>query len=343
MNSKISLFRIKLTQWEYWPWQIVYIPVFIYWLWGGLRTRNIFWINAANPAFEYGGIVGDSKKAILDLIPAQYVPITIMAKKGESVKSIYSKIKSAGLGFPIIIKPDVGERGFRVALVSSYRELVYYLSDIKENYLVQEFLDMPVELGVFYYRMPNNDDSGVVSSVVLKALLKVIGNGKLSIQELMQKDPRAAQQIERLRQEDKVDLARVPLINEEVLLEPIGNHVRGTAFLDATYMINEKLHKVFDELSKQIDGFYYGRYDIRCSSIENLYDGDFKIMELNGSASEPAHIYSPNFPLFKGYKTLLHHWRILFKICRINHKKGVPYLSFKSAMQALKKSRLTKN
>ena len=67
--SNSSNFWIKLRHWEYWPWWVVYIPVFVYWLWCGLKARAIFYLSAANPGFEYGGIIGSSKKAILDKIP----------------------------------------------------------------------------------------------------------------------------------------------------------------------------------------------------------------------------------------------------------------------------------
>jgi len=77
-----------------------------------------------------------------------------------------------------------------------------------------------------------------------------------------------------------------------VVLEPIGNHCRGTTFLNANDIIDEKLTKVFDSISNRIPGFYFGRYDLRCSSIEDLKKGkNVRIIELNGAGSEPDNIY----------------------------------------------------
>lgn len=337
-SSNISNFWIKLRQWEYWPWWIVYIPVFAYWLWCGLKARAIFYLSAANPGFEYGGIIGSSKKTILDKIPAELVPTGILVTPTESIEDIIISMQETGLSFPVVVKPDVGERGFKVELINNEGELVLYLTDNDDTLIMQEYIDLPMEVGVFYYRLPN-EDKGTVSSVVLKGLLKVAGDGKLSIQQLMMKNERAKLQINRLTEVGNIDLDYIPRKNEEILLEPIGNHNRGTTFLDGNHLINRQLIELFDSISKKIDGFYYGRFDIRCKDADALYKGEFKIMELNGSVSEPAHIYSPGFPLLKGYQVLYHHWRILYKISRMNHKNGVPYMSFRTGLSALRKSR----
>jgi hypothetical protein len=337
-NSK---FWIKLSHWEYWPWYIVYIPIFAYWLWCGIKTKAIFYISAANPGFEYGGIIGASKKAILDKFPPELVPLSILIVQSDLVQDILAKMEGAGLCFPVIVKPDIGERGFNVELVRNEHELTNYCAKSNDNLIVQEYVDLPVEAGVFYYRCPN-EKRGIVSSVVLKGLLKVIGDGSSTIQGLMQINERARLQITRLKRVGIIDLQSIPAMNEEVLLEPIGNHVRGTTFLDGCYLIDDKLNETFDAISKSIDGFYYGRFDLRCADEESLATGNFKVLELNGSASEPAHIYSPGFPLLKGYRILFKHWRILYDISLMNHKLGVPYMSFRTGLRALKKSRFAR-
>ncbi len=340
-SSTSSNFWIKLRHWEYWPWWLVYIPVFAYWLWCGLKARAIFYLSAANPGFEYGGIVGSSKKAILDKIPIEFLPKDIIILSTDSPENISLLMREAQLSFPVIIKPDVGERGFKVELIKNETELESYLIGNTEKFILQEYLNLPMEAGIFYYRLPN-EEMGTVSSVVLKELLTVTGDGKLSIRELMMRRDRAKLQISRLDALKNIDLDSVPAIAEEIILEPIGNHNRGTTFLDGNFLINRQLIELIDSISKKIDGFYYGRFDLRCKDAAALYKGEFKIMELNGSVSEPAHIYSPGFPLLKGYQVLYHHWRILYKISRMNHKNGVPYMSFKTGLSALRKSRFNR-
>jgi hypothetical protein len=341
VKSLKSNFWIKLRHWEYWPWWIIYIPVYAYWLWCGLKARAIFYLSAANPGFEYGGTIGSSKKAILDKIPAELVPIGVIINPKDSVDIILDRMREEQLLFPVVVKPDVGERGFKVELIHNQKDLADYLIDNKDTLIMQEYLDMPLEAGIFYYRLPN-EDKGTVSSVVLKGLLTITGDGKHSIRELMLENERAKLQIDRLAESSTLNLNQIPSKGENMILEPIGNHNRGTTFLDGSYLINQQLIDIIDSTSKNIEGFFYGRYDLRCKDEEALYNGDFKVMELNGSVSEPAHIYSPGFPLIEGYRVLYHHWRILYKISRMNHKKGVPYMSFRTGLKAFRKSRFTR-
>ena len=345
MNSLVKKFTetnfwVKVSNWEYWPWYLVYIPVYAYWLWLGVRAGTIFFFSAANPFMRYGGILGGSKKEILDKIPVIYQPVTCLLSREATVSDVLGAMKMNGLSFPIIMKPDIGERGHKVEMIKDKAQIELYLSSVTTAFMVQEFLNLPLEAGVFYYRFPD-DKYGEISSVVIKELLTVTGDGKLSIAELINKKPRAKLQLKRLKSIWQDKLSIIPEADEEILLEPIGNHNRGTAFLNGNHLINDQLRKVFDEISWKIDGFHYGRFDLRCASVDALNRGEVKIMELNGAASEPAHIYSPGFSLIEGYKSLFHHWKVLFNISIANHKKGIKYMSFKTGMEALAKSRLT--
>ena len=282
--------------------------------------------------------MGASKKMILDLIPDEYLPKTILINPGLKFSQIQESMSALDLSYPVILKPDVGERGHMVQLVSSDIELKQYLSTKTREILIQEYLDLPFEVGVFYYRLPDAE-CGTISSVVVKELLTVIGDDRSTLRELIRKKPRAKLQLKRLARKIGEKLEEVPTGGKVIHLEPIGNHNRGTAFLDGNHLINDELVAVFDKLSKQIDGFFYGRFDLRSRDSQALYNGDFKIMELNGAASEPAHIYSPNYPIAKGYRALFHHWKTLFQISKTNHKLGVPYMTWSDGLEAIKKSR----
>ena len=82
----------------------------------------------------------------------------------------------------------------------------------------------------------------------------------------------------------------------------------------------------------KIEGFNFGRFDLRVSSLDNLYKGkDIKIMEVNGANSEPAHIYDPEMKLFTAYKAVFQHWNNLYEVSIQNAKKGHTYTPFLSA------------
>ncbi|MEM7109089.1 MAG: hypothetical protein AAF519_12750 [Bacteroidota bacterium] len=333
-----SNFLIKLRSWEYWPFGVVYAPVFVYWIWLSLKARSLFFFSASNPSIENGGMLGESKIKIFDLIPNDLKPVTLCFDPGSSVESVKNKMEASNLGYPIIAKPDIGERGWMVRKVHNDADLKKYIDEVPVHFLVQEFLDMPLEMGVFYYRYPN-EERGEVTSIVIKEMLTLTGDGISTLGELVYNNDRAKLQGTELQK--KYDQAWDQVIAKDDSLEllSIGNHCLGTKFLNGNHLINERLNSTFDKISAQVEGFYFGRYDIRVSSIEDLYKGKIKIMELNGAGAEPAHIYDPNFSFFKGVGVLLRHWHILYTISLQNHKKGIPYLSWKEGKQEYAKVR----
>ncbi len=281
-------------------------------------------------------MLGESKYDVLKLIPDQYKPKTILVQAPATKEYILKQLAENGFSFPVIFKPDLGERGFMVKKITSEAEIESYLKILKKDFLIQEFLDLPVELGVFYTRLPE-EASGYVNSVVVKDMLTVIGDGKSTLEELIFDKPRAKLQWPKLKSAHADKLKNIISSGEEFILNSIGNHSLGTTFLDGEYLINEKLSATFDKISKQIDGFYFGRYDLRCSSIEDLYEGKIKIMELNGCGAEPAHIYQPGFSLWKAFGILFTHWRNIFRISMQNHKRGIPFTSWKEGKAINKK------
>lgn len=330
----MKLLYNRIRHWEYWPFEVVYLPVFLYYAWLSLRARSFFFFSASNPSIVTGGLIGESKYSILQNIPEEYRAYTVFIEKEASFGEVLEKIKAHGIAFPLIAKPDVGERGNRVEKIHSIAALQLYVTSIRQDFLIQEYINYPIELGIFYYRLPN-ERHGKVSSVVEKAFLEIMGNGVDTLGSLIRQHPRAAFQYERLKH--TFDYTSIPSKNEMVLLEPIGNHCRGTTFLNANHLIDPVLTALFDRISSQIDGFYFGRYDLRCKSIMELKEGKhIKILELNGAGAEPAHIYQPGFPLIRAWKVLLHHWSMLYKISIMNHAKGVAYINFQEFKKVYK-------
>ncbi|MEM7163666.1 MAG: hypothetical protein AAF487_14655 [Bacteroidota bacterium] len=324
----MSVFWAKIFRWEFWPFSVLYFPVIFYWIWMSLRTRSFFFFTASNPTIEFGGMLGESKNKIFDLIPDRYIPMTFKLAPSSSTGDVKGILAKKQMNFPIILKPDIGERGWMVELIKNEEALKDYLDKVSVDFLVQEYVPYEVELGVFYYRYPDRKN-GTISSIVMKEMLSVIGDGRTSVYNLMNHDVRTKMHQEALAENNPKLMDYVPKYDEKVELVSIGNHCKGTTFLDGNELITDRLIKVFDHVSRQIDGFYFGRYDVRCRSIEDLYDGkNFKILELNGAGAEPGHIYQPGYSLIQAYKDILHHLKVLMEISMINRKKGIPYLKF---------------
>lgn len=332
-----STFFVKWTNWEYYPVYIANIPTVLFWLYFGIRARALFFFSSVNPVIETGGVMGESKINIFNRMPEYSFPKTIFIKKEKAtVDSIITMLLQKGIIFPFIAKPDVGERGFLVEKVKDKTGLDNYLKKITVDFIIQDFIDFPLEISVLYYRMPDTKE-GSITSICIKKNLSVIGDGKSNIATLMENYPRARFQLKRFQKDFPAMLLQIPKNGKEVELEPIGNHSRGTTFLNGNHHIDKKLVKVFDKISLEMEGIYYGRFDIKCESVELLREGkNFKVLEFNGIASEPAHIYDPEYSLTNAYRDIFNHWEIIYKISKVQRKKGVKSMTWGEAYSSLR-------
>ncbi|WP_338790166.1 hypothetical protein [Bernardetia sp. MNP-M8] len=351
---KKPLWWIKLTNFEYWSFWFFYLPTVPYGLYLALRSGSLAYFTSVNPAVPLSGMQGQPKQDILKLLDNKYLPKSLYFKHNSEFEIVKSEIEKKQIELPFIIKPEVGERGKGVEKIESFEELRDYLKEyMQENeadFIIQEFLKEPIELGVLYYRLPNNlkckvnelnnnnqnkgrlkkFKNSAITSIVQKEFLTVTGNGKKTLEALIEDSDRARFQKKRLEKEFAQEWNMILPKDEKIVLEPIGNHCRGTKFLDGNKYITEKNLTTFDEIMKPLENYYYGRFDIKVSSLEDFKQGKgIKIMEVNGVASEPAHIYDPKMPILKAYKDIFWHMKIIQVISCQNKKDGTPYASFK--------------
>jgi hypothetical protein len=333
-------FFIRLFHWEYWSFNAVYGWIMPVWVLLAVRAKSFFFFSASNPSIEYGGFLMESKKKIYDIIPQQYYPRTIYFSSGTKQADVIKQLQSLNFIYPLIGKPDVGGQGRGVKKFHNEAELVEYANLSPLDYLVQEFVSQPNEVGVFYYRYPG-EAMGHVSGIVRKELLAVKGDGRSTINELLLKDKRFILQLNVLKKLYGDGLNEVLPAGEIKELVPYGNHARGAKFLDDSHLADEVFTKSMDAICQQVEGFYYGRLDIRYNTWEELREGkNISVIELNGAGSEPTHMYDPKHSLFFAWKEIIRHWIILWRISRINHKKGIPYLSRKEGLQMMRDNRV---
>jgi hypothetical protein len=329
-------FFIRLFHWEYWSFNAVYFCIYPVWAWLSLRARSFFFFAASNPTIENGGFLMESKRKIYHIMPPQYYPKTAFFPSGTPAATLLQQIQQLNFRYPLIAKPDVGGQGRGVKKINTEAELLQYGAVSPLDYLVQEYATQENEVGVFYYRYPG-EKKGCVSGVVRKELLGVTGDGYSSIRQLLLKDKRFILQLPVLeRTYGKALDQRLPA-GEQKELVPYGNHARGAKFLDDTHRVDAVFSDTIDAICKQVEGFYYGRLDIRYNTWEELREGkNFSIIELNGAGSEPTHMYDPRHSLFFAWKEIVRHWIILWRISQLNHKKGIPYLTHAQGMQMLR-------
>lgn len=280
-----------------------------------------------------GGFVMDSKIEIYDLIPQQYYPTTRFIKEKAPFETVVATLQSANIKMPFITKPDIGLRGSAVKKIHSLAELQSYHEKANFDYLLQDLIPYPNEIGIFYVRFPN-EKKGKITGIVAKEFLIVEGNGAATIEELIKENPRYELQLSSLQKEYGKQLLEVLPKGEKRNLVPYGNHARGAKFVDASHLISDKLTEVIDTMCQQVSEFYFGRLDVMYNSWSDLEQGkNFSIVELNGAASEPTHIYDPKHSLFFAWKELARHITYMYQISVANKKRGFPYLSHKEGMK----------
>lgn len=316
-------FFTRLTQWEYHPWWLANIPVYGFWLWFATRARHLIFFSNVNPGIPLGGAMGESKWDILALLPPEIVPKAILVEPGAAFAEVLTSLDEAGIGFPLIAKPDVGERGFLVKKVENPEQLREYLSRWPVKFILQEFLATPMEASVLFHVFPGDNGAFGISSVCIKEFLSVRGDGRSSVRQLMSQQARSSFQIPRFERDFPEVLEKVPKSGEVILLEPIGNHARGTKFLNGNVHITPEMLAAFEPYCRRIPGVQYARFDLKCDSVEALQRGEFKVMELNGILGEPAHIYDPSHGMWRAYRDLYWHWRLLFRLHRAQKERGI--------------------
>ncbi len=319
---------IRLTNKEYWHQNIFFIPLMIYIFYLGLKARSFFFFSAANPSIPTGGLMGENKADISNWIPAFYRPKNVLISSSMPLMDIEKLLASAYLTFPLILKPTVGARGLLIKKVNKLDEIQAHLRLFPTTYLIEEFIDFPIEAAVLYWRNPETNKSGILS-VTVKEFLSVLGDGHSTIQDLLWQNPRAVLQIERLKNESPEIMAVIPKMGEKKLIEPIGNHCRGTKFLNFNHLITPEMVAAFDKIQEKLPNTFVFRLDLKTPSVSDLQNGkNVKILEINGVGSEPAHIYDPNYPILKMYADYFKLWKKIYEVSTAQHRRGVAYMSW---------------
>lgn len=283
--------------------------------------HSLKYVYDANPWMIPLRVLQFSKRDTLKQFPEELIPKTLTFVWKEINKIQVEKFSQEVWGFPLIAKPDLGERGVWVTTITSREHLEKYVASYEDEVvLLQELIQYPIELWVMYYRYPTQT-KWKISWVTLKEFNQVTWDGRSTVRELVEGSERGARYTDYF---SSLHGSAYDAVLEKWVVKKltnIGNHSRWTRFIDYSEIINDKLVTVFDKIASHVDWFYYGRFDIKISSLEDLYKwNNIKILELNWVASEPAHGYDEQYSLWDRYKELLKHRKIMAKISAENRK-----------------------
>lgn len=308
---------------EFWPAWVVYAPLAPWLLWQAVRNGGVSSLGAANPGFADGGFVGESKFDILRALPARWTLPARLVTEGPieaRVRAFEDALTDLGTGFPVILKPDVGQRGTGVRRVTTRDEAVAYLATEPGRVIVQTYHPGPFEAGIFYYRRPD-ESRGRIFSITDKRFPSVVGDGVSTLEALLWAHPRYRLQVPLFlrRHEGR----RVLGDGERLALVSAGNHCQGAIFLDGHDLITRALEARIDQIARAVPGFFVGRFDVRYRDPRAFARGDdLAIVELNGVTSESTNVYDPSYGAVNAWKTLARQWQIVFEIGAANRARG---------------------
>ncbi len=192
----------KVAKAERIPPALFYVPLVLNWIWLGLRHRCLTLPTAANPKIFTGGMWGETKSSYLDDVApderpwiAKYVVVDRpagAADPADETARALAALEAAGLGFPLIAKPDIGWHGHGVRRIDDRAQLEDYVAKFPDGHaiMLQRFVPYVAEAAVLYSRLPG-EATGRVQSLTLRYFPHVVGNGRMTVRELIACDPRA--------------------------------------------------------------------------------------------------------------------------------------------------------
>jgi membrane protein DedA with SNARE-associated domain len=330
VRRRISARIARWSRWEFWPAWLFYLPVTAYIAWLAVLHRGLSTITAANPGMPDGGLVGESKFDILQSLPPRWTVPSALIEKGriaDRLHRLQTECDVRGWSLPVILKPDVGQRGIGVRLIRTWDAAVDYLACVEAAVVAQPYHPGPNEAGVFYYRLPGSS-CGRIFSITDKHLPVLVGDGVSTIETLIWSHPRFRLQAATFAARHGAVLNHVLATGEQFSLAVAGNHCQGTLFRDGGHLLTPALEQRIDEIARTYSGCFIGRFDIRYTEVEAFKAGsDLAVVALNGVTSESTDIYDPDGTLLGAYRQLFRQWSIIFAIGAANRAQGAPVSS----------------
>lgn len=325
--------------WETWHYLLKYVPIMPVWLWYCIKARSFWFFTPSNPTLTFGGFEGESKMEMYAQLPFGTYPRSILMQDKAPWDEVKKILADKQVDFPCAVKPDVGMMGFMFRKMESADDLKTYHNMIGADYIIQEYIKYPLEVSVFYYRMPD-EQRGTITGFLKKESLSVRGDGHSTIEQLIDSYERARFRAAELKLKHRERLTNVLSEGETFYLSYALNLSRGGKLVSLAHEIDDDLRAVFDKLSHATKSFYYGRYDIKCLSVADLKKGkNFSILEYNGCGAEPHHAYGNGNNLFQAYAIFLHHWKMLYAISQHNRRNGIKPWGFRKGMNYLSTAR----
>jgi membrane protein DedA with SNARE-associated domain len=317
----------RMTRWEYWPPLFVFPPVVLDLVRTAIVHRTPAVFTACNRGIPFGGLFGESKGDILDLLHGDVGDGGVSVagyrrlRHGATIDERLAEVRPFLAAGRCVLKPDQGERGAGVVVVRSEDEARAWLESCPHDAIVQQFVD-GAEFGISWCRDPETG-RGQIHSITHKVLPAVVGDGEASLEELILGDPRQVAMAPFHLKKQAARLQWVPAAGERVSLGDLGTHARGATFYDVRSLATPALHAAFDRYLGDVPEVDFGRFDVRAPDREAVAAGrGIRVLEFNGVTGEATHVYQPGYPWWRGVRDMIAHLRRASRIGAANRRAG---------------------
>lgn len=325
-----------MKHFEFWNPRLFELPYYVYLLLASsIRGLSIKSLARANYALDHGEIGIGSKfhtQLAFDqklFLPTSFLPSELDDKDKQRLIAAFASLH----GYPVVLKSDIGSVGKGVVKVNCREDIESRVLQLVGPYLVQKYTDWNFEYGVFYVR---HQGKARITGINKKHFPTVVGDGQKDIQLLAREHPRYSNHWATFLQ--YLDVDRVPLSGESVQLSFIGSHTMGCKFTDDSHLLTTGIEESIFSIFAQQPGFNFGRLDVKAPSEADFLQGKFVVIEVNGVASLPTHMFDPDNSVRQAYGIFLRHGRHLVESASENRHQDMMLDSYRSIIRRVRKN-----
>jgi hypothetical protein len=320
-----------LKRYEFWHPRLFEAP---FYAWLGLnclfKRIGVRTLAKANYALNHGEIGLGSKYESHQVFDERFFLPTafVSSSLSDDEKSSLIRDFASRHGYPLVLKPNLGCVGKGILKLHDDEEMTDAIASLVGDYMVQKFTPFNTEYGVFYTRHRGRPQ---ITGINRKHFPCITGNGRDSLLTLARNHYRYSDHWHSFLQYH--DTRRIPEPGEQVQLSFIGSHTLGCKFTDETHRLTPELEAAVFEVFEQQPGYNFGRLDIKAENQAAFLRGEFVLIEVNGVASLPTHMFDPKYSLWEAYRIFLRHAGILTNIAREHQHVPMDMLPLKEIIR----------
>lgn len=328
-------------KYEFWNPRLFEFPYYVYLGWQCLkRGLSIKTLAKANYALDHGEIGLSSKFDSQMAFDQSYFMPTELLEDSLSVEAKKKQIRAfvEVHNYPVILKSNLGSVGKGIVKLESDADIEKHTPRLLGGYILQKYTSNPYECGVFFVRVGGKPK---VTGINQKHFPSIIGNGVDTIDTLARNHYRYTSHWNSFLQD--FDTSIVLPDGEQKQLSFIGSHTLGCKFTDDSDLLTPELEAAIVAFFESQQGFNFGRVDVKCADQDAFQRGEFVVIEVNGVASLPTHMFDPKFSVWRAYKVFFEHAVYLAQAAKDHQHKEMELLSYREVIAKVKKNQAILN